>query len=117
VAPVRSIQTIKNHIRIIMHSLPFKYYTTLLLEGCVYNAVRLLNILLSKNGILISLSFTTLVTGKPPPKYNDLVKLNFGDYVQVYVGTKNNMESQNVGGIAIGPSGKAFMVLPFFGNR
>ena len=101
----RSIQTIKNHIRTIIHSLPFKYYPTLLLEGCVYNAVRLLNILPSKNGISTSLSPTTLVTGKPPPKYNDLVKPNFGDYEQVYVGTKTNMESQTVGGIAIGPSG------------
>jgi len=40
----RLIQTIKNHIRTIIHSLPFKYYPTLLLEGCVYNAFRLLNI-------------------------------------------------------------------------
>ena len=101
----RSIQTIKNNTRTIIHSLPFKYYPTLLLEGCVYNAVRLLNILPSKNGISESLSPTTLVTGKPPPKYNDLVKLSFGDYAQVYVGTKNNMESRTVGGIAISPTG------------
>ena len=55
------------------------------------------------------MSPNSLVTGAKCPDYNELVKLHFGDYVQVHQEKRitNNTEPRSVGAIALYPSGNA----------
>ena len=80
----RSIRTIKERVRCTTHDLPFKIYPRVLVTGCVNYNLKRLNNLPADDGISSTMSPNTLVTSAQCPDYNELVKLHFGDYVQVH---------------------------------
>ena len=48
---------------------------------------------------------TTIVTGVPPPDFESIMTLKFGEYVQVFEGTTNTGRGRKQGAIALYPSG------------
>ena len=105
----RSIRTIKERVRCSIHGLSFKSYPRVLVTGCVTYNIKCLNGLPADDGISETMSPNTLVTGAQCPDYGELVKLHFGDYVQVHQERRitNNNEPRSVGAIALYPSGNA----------
>ena len=103
----RSIRTIKERARALLCDLPYKYFPRVMIESCIYNAVRLLNNIASENGISRHLSPSTLIMGSPSLDYNQLMRIKFGDYVQVSSSydIKNNMRPRTSAGIALFPTG------------
>ena len=75
----RPIRTVKEWVT--PHKLPFKKYPKVLTTGCVKYNIKRLNDLPPDEGISDTLSPNTLVTGAQYLDYNELVKLQFGDYV------------------------------------
>jgi hypothetical protein len=65
-----------------------------------------LNSLPWKNGISQDMSPLSIVTGLPPPDFNDM-KLEFGSYVQVHLSNEpsNTLKARTVGAIALTPTG------------
>ena len=57
----------------------------------------------SKNRTSSDLSPAAILIGSPNPDYNKL-KITFGAYEQVYIGTKNSTERRTVGEIAPRPA-------------
>ena len=105
----RSIRTIKERVRCMIHGLPYSTYPKLLIEACVTAAVKQLNAIPSKNGISQTMSPTTLLTGTQPVSYHNLVKMCFGAYAQVNVDNAitNTTEARTTGGIALYPTDNA----------
>ena len=67
-----------------------------------------INQLPSNNGLSNTLSPSTLITGEPTPDFNNIIKLNFGDYVLTPPGkTKNDQSPRRIGAIALYPSKNA----------
>jgi len=55
-----------------------------------------------KNGLSKHLSPETLIVGTPAPDLNEIIKLNFGDYVQTYDGeTDSSNKSRYIGAISL----------------
>ena len=105
----RSIRTIKEWVRCSIHDLPFRNYPRVLITGCITYNIKRLNSIPAEDGISDTMSPNTLVTGAQCLDYNELVKLHFGDYVQVHQERRitNNNEPRSVGAIALYPSGNA----------
>ena len=105
----RSIWTVKERVRCTTHNLPFTIYPKVLVTVCVNCNIKRLNNLPADDGISDTMSPNTLVTGAHNLDYNELVKLQFGDYVQVHQERQitNSNESRSVGAIALYPSGNA----------
>ena len=57
----------------------------------------------SKNGISSDLSPAAIILGSPNPDYNKL-KITFGAYAQVYIGTTNSTKQITVGAIELRPA-------------
>jgi len=114
----RAIRTNKDDTRCHIHRLPYTHYPIAMVEGAQRHSIHRRNNLPSINGVSKELSPETLNTGLPPPDYNEIIKLNFGDYVQTYEGeTSNTGKARNIGAIALffSPSGHGswyFMSLP-----
>ena len=64
--------------------------------------ITCLNMLPSKNGISSHLSPAAIILGSPNPYYNKL-KVRFGAYAHVYIGTTNSAKQRTVGAIALRP--------------
>ena len=77
--------------------------------GCVIKYVKDKNILIPEDGISKEQSPRVLITGIANPSYNDIQKLNFGDYVQVFNphNITNTNEPRTTGAIALYPSDNA----------
>ena len=105
----RSIWTVKERVRCTTHNLPFKNYPKVLVTGCINYNIKRLNNLPADDGISDIMSPNTRVTGAQNLDYNKLVKLQFGDYVQVHQERQitNSYEPRSVGAIALYPSGNA----------
>ena len=103
----RSVRTIKERTRATLHDLPYRWYPKIMIEGCVYSAVKLLNSLPSDNGVSKTMSPATLMTGCPPLDYEILTKIRFGMYAQVNVEhlITNDNKARTYGGIALYPTG------------
>jgi hypothetical protein len=69
-------------------------------------ATRAINSFPHADGISSSLSPDTIVTRRPKLDYGTL-KLEFGQYVQVYDGTSNDTKSRTLGAIALNPTGNS----------
>ena len=101
----RAIRTNKDDTRCHIHRLLYTHYPIAMVEGAQTHSIHRRNNLPAINGVSQELSPQTLITGLPPPDYNEIVKLNFGDYVQTYEGeTKNTNKSRHIGAIALFPS-------------
>ena len=77
-----------------------------MIVGCMMYVLKCINNLPAENGLSKEISPTTLVTGDPPPSFDELCKLKFGDYVQTALGrTRNNQTARTIGAVALYPSG------------
>ena len=103
----RSGRTIKECTRCHVHRNPYERYTRLMVTGCVVKSVKDLNQLPAMDGISKEVSPDTLIVGRPAPNFDEITKLNFGDYVQAYKlkGKINTNKARTVGVIALYPSG------------
>ena len=74
----------------------------------VKDAVRCLNQFLWSHGVSDTMSPDTIITGAPPPDYNNL-RLEFGSYVQVFEEEEpsNTLRARSTGAIALTPTGNA----------
>jgi len=85
----QTIRTNKDDTRCHIHRLPYTHYPIAMAEGAQTHSII--------NGVSQELSPQTLITGLPPPDYNEIVKLNFGDCIQTYEGeTKNTNKSRHI---------------------
>ena len=101
----RSIRTIKERIRCTIQSLPFSCIPKLIIEGAVAEATENLNRLPRRGGVSPHLSPLTIVCNAPKLDFN-LLKLTFGDYVEVYEDNGFQTNSPNTRGtpaIALNP--------------
>ena len=101
----RSIRTVKESTRTLQHDLPFTKQPKMMTEANVYCSIKNLNAFPASDGISKTLSPSALITGKPPLDFNNLLKIKYGDYAQVFKDTKNDMSERTVGAIALYPSG------------
>jgi len=101
----RAIRTNKDDTRCHIHRLPHTHYPKAMVEGSQRHSIHRRNNLPAKNGVSQVLSPETLISGMPAPDYNEIVKLNFGDYVQTYEGDMNSSnKSRYIRAIALYPS-------------
>ena len=102
----RSIRTVKEDIRTLIHGLPFTKLPKLMIVELVGQAIRNLNQFPIKDGISNTLSPLTLMTGAPKPDFNK-IKLEFGQYVQVFEDNdpSNTTKSRSTGAITFMPVG------------
>jgi hypothetical protein len=75
-----------------------------MIEGNVFTSVKNLNALPALNGVSKTLSPAALITGKSNLDFNNLLKIKYGDYAQVFTETKNDMSERTVSAIAIYPT-------------
>jgi Reverse transcriptase (RNA-dependent DNA polymerase) len=100
----RAIRTVKESIRATIHGLPFSRLPRVLVKELAASAVRTLNMLPHPDGISLTMSPATIITGSHKPDYHAM-SLEFGTYVQVYDGTSNDTKSRTLGAIATNPTG------------
>ena len=67
----------------------YKKITKLITRSLFQDMVNFLNILLSNNGMSRYLSPSAIILGAPKPDYYNL-RITFGAYSQVYIGTTNS---------------------------
>ena len=80
----RSIRNIKEGTRCHVHRLPFKRNTKLMITSCVSYTVHQHNNLPNNSSLNTKMCPSSLILGSPAPSYKDIMRLNFGEYVQVY---------------------------------
>ena len=73
-------------------------------EANVYCSIKNLNAFPASDGVSTTLSPSTVITGKPPMDFHNLLKIKYGDYAQVFKETNNDMSERTVGAIALYPS-------------
>jgi Reverse transcriptase (RNA-dependent DNA polymerase) len=102
----RSIRTIKERVRTLIHGLPFHRLPRLLIREMVFAAVKLLNQFPVNGGISDTMSPYTIMTGQPSIDFNNL-KLEFGSYVQIFEDNTptNTMKERNTGAIVLSHTG------------
>ena len=71
----------------------------------VQDMITSLDMFSSKNGISSNLIPEAIILGSPNPDYNKL-KIKFGAYVQVYIGTTSSTKQRTIGAIALRPAKK-----------
>ena len=96
----RGIRTIKERCRCMVHDVPYRRYTRLMVRSLLESVVDLLNHFPSKNSVSKTMSPATIVEGKPRLDLSQK-RLPFGAYAQAWVGTYNNMTSRSIEGIAL----------------
>jgi hypothetical protein len=74
-------------------------------EGNIFTFIKHLNALPALNGVSKTLSPSVLLTGKSTLDFNNLLKIKYGDYAQVFTETRNDMTERTVSAIAIYPTG------------
>ena len=100
----RSIRTLKERVRSMVYSTPYRRMPRIMIKKMVQGANDYLNYIPSENGIGgWSMSPAGIVDGKGAINC-DMLKLQFGAYVQLYRGTDNTTTSRSVGAIALTPS-------------
>ena len=99
----RGIRTIKETMRATIHGLPYKRLPTTMVHGLAVFTQTALNATPHPDGASQELSPHTIVTGHGKPNYRNM-KLEYGEYVQVYDGTTNNSKARTAGAIALYPS-------------
>jgi len=103
----RKIRTVKERVRGVITTLPFKIIPNLLIVHAVIFSVMWLNFFPPTGGVSQTLSPQTIVTGLKANN-NRHCRIPFGAYAQVHAEpdpTNNAMVSRTVGGISLGPTG------------
>ena len=99
----RGIRTLKERVRCCWVSLPYRKAPKLMVDENVIDMTSCLNDLPHKEGISRTLSPAMIVLGRNKPDCRRL-KVTFGAYCEVYIGTTNTSEQRSVGAIALRPS-------------
>ena len=102
-----------------MNGLPYDAYPKLMIVSLIEHVADMLNSFPSKEGILTTMSPSTIVEGKPKIDLNQKT-LPYGAYAQVWIGTKNNMTERAVPGIALKASnsdGSFYFMSLYTGKR
>jgi hypothetical protein len=103
---VSSIRTVKEYTCTLQYDLPFKKkQPKMMTEGNVFTGIKHFNALPSLNGISNTLSPSVLLARKSALHFNNLLKIKYGDYAQVFTKTKNGMTEHIVSDITIYPTG------------
>ncbi len=86
-----------------------KFLYRQLVAGCIPTVIKTLNNTPKIGSLLEILSLFTLFTGMPPPDFNTITKLFFGDYVEVSKPSRitNLSQQSTVGVLAVHPSRNA----------
>ena len=100
----RYIRTIKERMRCVYNTLPFKFVPRIMVMELGKFAVYWLNSFPAKNGISERSSPRVLVTGEDID-FNKHCQYEFGQYVQVHEPHNNTMQARTVGAIALRPTG------------
>jgi len=100
----RFIWMVKERVRAIVNTLPFKQYPNRLIVETVYNAIFWLNCFPHRDGIHPTLSPRTIISSSTI-NYNKHCALQFGTYVQVHEPHNNSLLHRTTGALALRPSG------------
>jgi len=100
----RRIRVIKERIRAVRHSVPFKALPVKMLTHMVFFVVKLLNYFPTKGGVSTQYSPKTIMSGQTL-NYKQC-SLPFGTYCQVHEedGPRNSLIARTSGAISVGPS-------------
>ena len=114
----RQIRVIKERVRAIRHSLPFKYLPSLLLVELTYFSTMWLNAFPPRGGVSQNVSPRGIVTGTQFD-YVKHCKLPFGSYVQAHEepDKTNTQGARTVGAICLGPTGNLQGSYKFYNLR
>eukprot|EP00934_Nitzschia_sp_Nitz4_P008987 Nitzschia sp. Nitz4//scaffold353_size16344//11151//16190//NITZ4_008865-RA/size16344-processed-gene-0.13-mRNA-1//1//CDS//3329548925//8977//frame0 len=102
----RAIRTIKERMRAIHNTLPFKKLPTRLLIEMAKSCVFWINALPQRNGVSKQLSPRTIITGMSID-YRRHCQYEFGEYVQTHEEHDNTMAPRTIGALALRPTGNA----------
>jgi len=102
----RMIRTIKERVRSVYATLPFRHLPRLMIKRLVANAVLWWNALPTPNGISTVYSPRYLLVGNDLT-YDKHVRLEFGSYVQTHEEHSNDLRHRTLGAICLGPTGNA----------
>ena len=109
----RSIRTIKERTRSMVHSTPYRRMPKLMIRALMEGSTSFLNYFPAEQGIQGNMTPAMIVDGKVLNCAT--FKLQFGSYVQLYRSTDNTPKSRSVEAIALTPSneqgGYWFMLL------
>ena len=100
----RHIRTLKERVRSVYNTLPFKSMPDRMMIELVYYCTFWLNSFPNESGVSETLSPRTIVTGESID-YTKHCKLEFGEYVQTHEEHDNTMVARTVGAIALRPTG------------
>ena len=98
----RSIRTLKERTRSMVHSTPYRRMPKLMINMLMEGATTFLNYFPAEQGIQGNMTPSMIVDGKILNCAS--LKLQFGSYVQLYRSTDNTPKSRSVGAIALIPS-------------
>ena len=99
----RAIRTLKERVRCCWVLLPYTKAPKLMVDENAMDMTACLNDLPHKEGISRTLSPGMIVLGRNKTDCKQL-KVTFGAYCEVYIGTTNTTEQRSVGAIALRPS-------------
>ena len=108
------IRVVKEGCRYIKHSIPYRYYTKLMVQSLIARVVKCINAFPIKNGISSTMIPYMIVESKCKPDFNHK-QITFGSYDMVYTGTTNDMKIRIIPSISLNESnergGSYFMSL------
>ena len=100
----RYIRTIKERMRGVTNTLPFKHLTRNMIIELAKAVVYWLNSVPSHMGVSLTISPRTIITGQVLD-YHKHCQYEFGEYVQTHEEHDNSLISRTVGAIALRPTG------------
>ena len=102
----RGVRTVKETTRATIHGMPYKRLPREMAKAVVEFATDSTDALPHPDGVSESMSPASIITGCGKPDFSKM-KLEIGEYVQVYDGTSNDTKSRTLGAIALLPTGNA----------
>lgn len=101
----RSVQTQKNENRSVCHAMPYKCIPRVMVREIIKQGNEFLNAFGSGHTIGHGLTPRNIIDNLPHVDYNDLLKYELGEYVQLHVTERvtNTMRSRTIGAIVLGP--------------
>ena len=101
----RNIRTLKDRTRSMVHLVPYRKITLLVIYSIVRQAKSMMNAFPSKKVISTTMSSRSIIEGRQNLFYNTM-SLKLGAYIQLFQGAKNTQHSRSVGAIELNPLNK-----------
>ena len=93
--PDQNITMLKDRTRSMVHLVPYRKMSLLMIDSIVGQAQSMLNVFPSNTGIYFTMSARNIIEGRPNLDYSTM-SLMLGAYVQLFEGTKNTQHSRSV---------------------